>query len=139
MDDLKYLCKFDSDGRRQETYLSCEYTEEARAQMIADGYIEITQEDWDYYVGNHGDGDNGTGYVRDPETGKPVSAPPHVPTKAEKLATLEAQYEQDKAELTKYYAEAMISDDTEVLAELKEELAEIEADYEAQRAEILEG
>jgi hypothetical protein len=59
--------------------------------------------------------------------------------KAGKLASLEAQYEQDKAELSKYYTEADMQGKEEVKAELREEMAELEAYYEAQRAVILEG
>lgn len=134
-----YLCKFDTEGHRQETYLACEYTEEQKQEMIANGFVEITQEDWEYYVGNKGMGDNGTGYIRDPKTGKPISAPAHVPTKDELLSQLENEYTVDKAELMKYYTEASLTDDTEVMAELKDELTELEADYEARRKEIEEG
>ena len=41
--------------------------------------MEISDEDYQHYVGNRGTGDNGTGYIRDPKTGKPVSAPPAPP------------------------------------------------------------
>ena len=51
-------------------------------------------------------GDNSTGYIRDPKTGKPVSAPPAPPVKAEtepiepevddvRLAAFEAMAEQE--------------------------------------------
>ena len=43
------------------------------------GCMEISDEDHQHYVGNRGTGDNGTGYIRDPKTGKPVSAPPAPP------------------------------------------------------------
>ena len=43
------------------------------------GCTEISDEDYQHYVGNRGTGDNGTGYIRDPKTGKPVSAPPAPP------------------------------------------------------------
>ena len=43
------------------------------------GCMEISDEDYQHYVGNRGTGDNGTGYIRDPKTGKPVSAPPAPP------------------------------------------------------------
>ena len=136
---LTYLCKFDENGRRGETRLACEYTEEQKEEMIADGFVEISENDWNYYVGNRGAGDNGTGYIRDTKTGRPVSAPAHIPTKAELLAQLESQYKADKSELTAYFAEAMLSGNEDVIAELKEEMSELEADYEAERQEILEG
>lgn len=133
---LTYLCKFDENGRRGETHLSVDYTDEQKEEMIAKGFVEIDEEEWNYYVGNHGDGNNGTGYIRDSKTGKPISAPAHVPTKDELLTQLENEYNADKAELMKYYTEAMLVDDTEVMAELKNEMTELEAEYEAKRKEI---
>jgi len=132
----RYLCKFDEKGYRHETYLSCEYTDEQKAEMIANGYVEITQDEWSYYVGNHGEGDNGTGYIR--VDGKPVSAPPYTPSKEERLAILEAEYEQESAELEKYYNKASIKNNTELMAELREEMAKLEAEYESKRKEIEE-
>jgi len=57
--------------------------ESEQAKYEADGYIQINVEDWNTYMGNNGWGDNGTGYIRDPKTGKPVSAPPAPPIEAE--------------------------------------------------------
>lgn len=75
---MDMLSKFDAHGVRIATVLSgVHYTsDEERQKYINDGYIPISDEDYQCYVGNHGTGDNGTGYVRDPKTGKPVSAPP---------------------------------------------------------------
>ena len=79
------LSKFDAHGVRIATVLSgVHYTsDEERQKYINDGYIPISDEDYQCYVGNHGTGDNGTGYVRDPKTGKPVSAPPAPPVEVE--------------------------------------------------------
>ena len=133
-----YLCKFDSNGRRIETLLTCEFTDEEKQQKIADGYIEISEDEWNYYVGNKGQGANGTGYIRGKD-GKPTDAPAHVPSKEEQLAQLDSQYNADKAELTQYFAEAVLADDAETQAELRQELEELNADYTARRKEIEEG
>jgi hypothetical protein len=130
----KYLCKFDEKGYRRETYLSCEYTEEQKAEMLHQGFVEIDEAEWSYYVGNHGMGDNGTGYIR--VNGKPVSAPLHVPTKEEKLAKLEAEYQQEKAQLEGYFNTALLMDDTDTQTELKAEMAELETWYAEEKAEI---
>ena len=135
--ETTYLCKFDADGRRTETLLSCEYTDDEKAQKIADGYIEIDEEEWSYYVGNKGAGANGTGYVRGAD-GKPTDAPVYVPSKAEKLAALDAQYEADKDELSKYYMDAVLSDNTDLQSEIKTELVELNAEYTAERNAIEE-
>lgn len=71
----QYICKFDADGK---IAVSLPYI----TGDVKDGYVKITADEWAYYVGNRGAGDNGTGYVRDPGTGKPVSAPPAPPAEA---------------------------------------------------------
>ena len=78
------LSKFDAHGVRIATVLSgVHYTSnEERQSYITDGYIPISDEDYQHYIGNRGTGDNGTGYVRDTKTGKPVSAPPAPPVEA---------------------------------------------------------
>lgn len=76
-----YLAKFDVSGHRQATLVEGVnfVTSKERDDFIAEGYISISDEDYQYYVGNRGAGANGTGYIRDPKTGKPVSAPPAPP------------------------------------------------------------
>lgn len=133
--ETTYLCKFDENGRRTETLLTCEFTDEEKAQKIADGYIEITEDEWSYYVGNKGQGKNGTGYIRGAD-GKPTSAPPYVPTKAEKLSQLDTQYEEDKAELSKYYVEAVLSGNTDAQTDIKAELDKLTSEYDKKRVEV---
>ena len=136
---MTYLCRFDADGRRGETRLSIDYTDEQKEEMLKNGFVEIDEEDWNYYVGNHGAGDNGTGYIRDAETGKPVSAPPHVPTTEEKLAALNAEYTAEKSRLKDYMLNADLMSDDETKAELQEEYTELEAWYEEKYKEIMGG
>ncbi len=77
----EYLAKFDASGHRETTVVSGVHytTDEERQKYIDDGCIPISEEDYQTYIGNRGAGDNGTGYIRDPQTGKPVSAPPAPP------------------------------------------------------------
>lgn len=81
----EYLAKFDAAGHRETTVVSGIHyaTDEERQKYIDDGYIPISDEDYQHYVGNRGMGDKGAGYIRDPKTGKPVSAPPAPPVEAE--------------------------------------------------------
>ena len=81
----EYLVKFDATGHRETTVVSGVHytTDEERQKYIDDGCIPISDEDYQTYIGNRGAGDNGTGYIRDPKTGKPVSAPPAPPVKSE--------------------------------------------------------
>lgn len=61
------------------------------------------------------------------------------PSKEEKLAALDAQYDADKAELVKYYGEAGLMGDTDLQAELRDEMAELDAEYAEERKAIEEG
>lgn len=101
------LSKFDVTGRRVSTLVKGIHytTDEERQAYIADGYIPISDEDYQHYIGNRGTGDNGTGYIRDTKTGKPVSAPPaplveeelqEPPVDAERLAVYEAMAAQEE-------------------------------------------
>lgn len=102
----KYLAKFDINGCRETTLVKGVHynTNEERQAYIDGGYIPIPDEDYQTYIGNCGVGDNGTGYIRDPQTGKPVSAPPapHVepepavpPVDGERLVAFEAMAAQE--------------------------------------------
>ena len=94
----QYICKFDADGK---IAASLPYI----AGDVKDGYVKITADEWAYYIGNRGTGDNGTGYIRDTKTGKPVSAPPAPPVEEapqeppadlERLAVYEAMAAQEE-------------------------------------------
>ena len=104
--DMEYLAKFDAQGNRLATVCTFVHytTDEERRSYINDGYIPISEEDYQHYIGNRGAGENGTGYIRDKETGKPVSAPPapavkeepqEPPVDEERLAAFEAMAAQE--------------------------------------------
>lgn len=76
------------------------------------------------------------GYYTEDEWKELHPEPIHVPTKAEKLASLEAEYEADKKEIKSYLMDAILLDDDETVEELKQEMTEIETDYKARREEI---
>ena len=134
-----YLCKFDDNGRRGATYpKDATMSAERKAELIADGFLETSEDDWKMYCDTTG-GANGTGYIRNAETGKPIDAPVHVLTKEEKLAALDVQYDADKAELVKYYGEAGLMGDTALQAELREEMVTLDAEYAEARKAIEEG
>jgi hypothetical protein len=105
--------------------LTCEFTDEEKAEKLEQGYIEISEEDWNYYVGNKGNGKNGTGYIRGAD-GKPTDAPVHVPTKEEKKQALISQYESDKAGLQEQLIDAILHDDTELQGEIKAEMTAVD-------------
>ena len=126
-----YLAKFDENGYRTTTHIAAEYTEEQKNQMYADGFVDLSEDDWNYYVGNRGMGDNGTGYIRDAVTGKPVSAPPAPkPSKAQRISQLEQDYSKARFELGTYYMEAVLDGNVEVQKDLQTEMADVKAEYE---------
>ena len=127
-----YLCKFDENGKRIATVLKGVHfkTKAEKQKYLDEGYLETSDEDYAYYVGNRGNGANGTGYVRGAD-GKPTDAPAHVPSTDEKKQAIIAQYEADKEELKSQYADAIMMDDAELAAELKEELNELMAKFDA--------
>ena len=127
---MKYLSKFDSKGKRIASYpLDNSIDDKKREELIADSYIEISEEDWNYYVGNNGAGANGTGYIRDVKTGKPVDAPAYVPTVGEKMAEIKANYESQIDTLKESLATATLAGDDDLVADLKAEYAELMAEY----------
>lgn len=62
----------------------------------------------------------------------------HEPTKAELIAQLDAQYASDKSALMDYYMQAMIADDTDTMAEIKQELADLAEQYDNDMKELEE-
>ncbi len=135
---MEYLSKFDEKGQRLASYPIDEtVTKEFRAELEKDGFIEISEEEWHYYIGNMGYGDNGTGYIRDPETGKPVSAPPYVQTKAEKANNIAREYSDAADRLNKDILLAMVDGDDELIESLKEEKDALLTDYQS-KLEMLE-
>lgn len=87
--EIKYLCKFDEEGNRTETYVTgihfTDETDEFVQQKLADGFIWVSDEDYNNLLGNNADNQV---YVRNSDgTFKPK--PPYVPT-AEELLEREA-------------------------------------------------
>ena len=133
-----YLAKFDENGNRTETYIAAEYTDEQKQEMYAAGFVDLSKNDWHYYVGNMGAGDNGTGYVRDAVTGKPVSAPPAPkPSKAQRIAQLEKDFESARFTIGTYYMESVLDGNVEVQKDLQVELSELKEQFESDVAAIM--
>ena len=89
-----YLIKFDEEGKKISAVPLILVDDWGGVEKLKnEGYIEVSDEDWNYYTGNCGDGDNDTGYIRDSITGKPISAPARVITLEERVNALKAEYE----------------------------------------------
>lgn len=119
----EYLAKFDASGHRETTVVSgVHYSADDERQGYLDGgYIPISDEDYQHYIGNRGMGDNGTGYIRDPQTGKPVSAPAYTLTQEERANQLAASYAARVQELNNEIVAAMADGDEDLITELKAE------------------
>ena len=122
-----YMIKFASDGTREGT-IPCgrSMTDEEKQELISKGYEEVPASEWQEYC---------NGKIRG-EDGKPVDPPPYVPSKEEKLAALDSQYDSDKDQLAKYYLDAVLSGNEDLQSEIKTELVTLNKDYEAARKEI---
>ena len=127
-----YLCKFDDDGKRTATVVDGVHfsTAAEKQEYLDEGYIETSDEDYAYYVGNRGNGANGTGYVRGAD-GKPTDAPAIVVTTEQRQASIAADYESQISELKDALATATLAGDDALIAELKSEYAEVISEYEA--------
>lgn len=134
-----YLSLFDENGRRISSVVQgVNYTtDEEKQQYLDKGYIEHSDEDWNYYVGNNGDGENGTGYIRDAQTGKPISAPPYTPSKEELISDLDAEYKAEKANLCESFTSATMQGDTETADSIATDLADLDAWYDAEYEKIV--
>lgn len=138
---MTYMTLFDDAGARVTSVpVDCTLDDEHKAALIKDGYIEIDEEEWNYYIGNKGMGANGTGYVRDTTSGKPVDAPAVVVSDDEKkaaaLAELDSRYTSDKQELSAQYLDAAMSEDNDTMTAIKDELAALNEKYDADYAEL---
>lgn len=122
---MEVLAKFNDEGRRVSSVIEgINYKDEAKRQTFIDkGYIPISEEDWRLYCSTTG-GANGTGYIRDPETGKPVDAPPYVPSKKEQADALFRDCQRDLQAIDGEILNAMADGDTEAVDELRQEKAE---------------
>lgn len=121
--ETEYLAKFNTTGHREATVVSGVHytTDEERQKYMDEGYIPIPDEDYQHYIGNRGMGDNGTGYIRDPQTGKPVSAPAYTLTQEERANQLAASYAARVQELNNEIVAAMADGDEDLITELKAE------------------
>lgn len=136
---MTYICLFDSNGYRLITYPNdTAMTEERKSELLAKGYIEISGADYNYYAGNMGGGANGTGYIRG-EDGKPTDAP-HTPepTTDEKIAALDADYNQQKQNLINEYTDAQIHGDEDTIALVQQEMTKLDKWYDEEYRKIEE-
>lgn len=137
-----YLGKFDNQGKPSgflQEGLNYKTIEEKEA-YINKGWVEVSQSDWEKYMHINDWGANGTGYFRDPQTGKAVSAPAIVYTK-EQLANSafsSCQSAISGREDAIVRATALGGQD-DYIAELRQEISDIENAYASDLEKIESG
>lgn len=78
---MTYLIKFDETGRRGETYVAEEKTQEEITELLEKGFVQIPEEDYQLLLGNI----DGKVHIRKEVDGEVVyeEEPPYVPTQDE--------------------------------------------------------
>lgn len=130
-------------GQYEQVEVTTGYTEEILADSIAeDGtyipfnpadYIEVTYAEYLLLSGNSPDGKM---YIRNMTTGEYIEQPPYVPTAAEKLAVLDAEYEAQFDEINNQIILAVAENNEALKAELMEEKAALVEEYTTKRGAI---
>ena len=116
---ITYFFIFNDNGEREASVPSTMVDNYGgKEKLIFDGYIEISDEDYQYYVGNKGQGDNGTGYIRS-STGKPISAPARVITLEEQANALKSGCDRDIQAIDNAIDVATKNNNTERITELQ--------------------
>ena len=133
-----YLTKFDEEGRKIAS-IPVAFAEDYGGieKLKAEGYLEISDSEWNYYTGNCGEGENGTGYIRDNSTGKPISAPARVITLEEKANALKTEYEANIKAIDEAIQIAKNNGDDEYVSELQQERQNILNEYATKLEELI--
>lgn len=76
---MNYLIKFDENGKRSETHVVEEKTEQQVQEMLDKGFVLVPEEDYQLLIGNVDDKE----YIRNPETGAYEQYVPPEPTQEE--------------------------------------------------------
>ena len=103
-----------------------------------DDWILTDEDDFEKYMLGTTGGDNGTGYIRDPETNHAVSAPAIERTYEEELAAIEAKYNAQVAEIKDDYLTAVLSNDDSGIATCKTNFANVTAEGDVKIQELID-
>ena len=90
---MNYLIKFDENGRRTETYVREEKTESQINELLANGFLAISETEYQLLIGNI----DGQEYIRKSDGTFTPYVPPE-PTEEEKAASALEQAKAERAE-----------------------------------------
>lgn len=120
-------------GQTEEIIAAAVYEDGSYDEFDLTDYIETSYEDYMLYCGNSSDGKE---YIRNMATGEPMEKPPYVPTAEEKLAMLDAEYQQKFDEINDAIIIAVTEGDTDLHQELVAEKAALKEEYTQKRGEL---
>ena len=95
------------------------------APHVDDDWILIDEDDFEKYMLGRSGGDNGTGYIRDPETNHAVSAPAEEKTYEQEITEIQENYKAQTAEIKDDYLDAVLSNNDDGVAEAKTRYATV--------------
>lgn len=126
---MEILAKFDATGRRVASVVrGVHYTDDSgKKPYLQDGYVEISEGDWQKYVSNE--------YVRG-ENGKPVPVKATEMTLAQKADALYMECQRDMDELLRGIMSAVADSDDEALASFRQMRKERMEQYAADLAAL---
>lgn len=136
---MKYYCKFDDIGKVTACIADFQLDNFGGInKLTSDGYVAVDNDTYQYYIGNKGQGKNGTGYIRGAD-GKPTDAPPIIVTNQQKLDALDAEYQPQFDDLTKNLGLAILNNDTDAQTSIKTDYAALKTEYTTKRMAIENG
>lgn len=116
------LCKFDNNGSRISSVDVTFFTDEEIAEYKNNGYIEVNLDDYNKLIGN-----TDKEYIY--KEGKIIEKPAYVPTEEEKalakINEIMAANDEQIADIKDAMLVAVLTDDTELQEELKQEYASV--------------
>lgn len=122
-----YLIKFEEDGRRGDTYVKEEKTQQQIDELLSQGFVEVQETEYQLLLGNI----DGNEYIRDPQTGelKPYVPPQPTDEELKERAAQEVRKERDSLLAATDFL--MLRDNPKKLSE--EQLKDVEAYRDALR------
>ena len=122
-----YLIKFEEDGRRGDTYVKEEKTQQQIDELLSQGFVEVQETEYQLLLGNI----DGNEYIRDPQTGELKSYVPPQPTAEELKERIALKVREERDSLLAATDFLMLRDNPKKLSE--EQLKEVEAYRDALR------
>ena len=122
-----YLIKFEEDGRRGDTYVKEEKTQQQIDELLSQGFVEVQETEYQLLLGNI----DGNEYIRDPQTGELKPYVPPQPTAEELKERIALKVREERDSLLAATDFLMLRDNPKKLSE--EQLKEVEAYRDALR------